>query len=114
MLAMKGAPDHGDVGGNSSFENFQPGTISTRSIGRFRKVLAQRDIAFIQTCVKRDMISFDYPMEPVQFSPGDQSKFYLVDFPLNLMRLGGWLTFERIAEMKGRGVPDHRLKNGSQ
>ena len=114
MLAMKGAPDHGDVGGNSSFENFQPGTISTRSIGRFRKVLDKRDIAFIQTCVKSDMLAFDYPMEPVQFSPGDRSTFYLRDLPVNLVRLGGWLTMSRIADKKGRGVPEHRLKNGSQ
>lgn len=114
MLAMKGAPDHGDIGGNSSFENFQPGTISTRSIGRFRKVLDQRDIAFIQTCVKQDMIEFDYAMEPIQFSPGDRSMFYLRDLPLNLMRLGGWLTLTKVGDKKGRGVPEHRLKNGSQ
>ena len=68
MMTMKGAPDHGDIGGNSSFENFEPGTISTRSIGRFRKVLDPKDIAFIQTATGRDMVQFGYPLEPVQLS----------------------------------------------
>jgi hypothetical protein len=60
------------------------------------------------------MIAFDYPMEPVQLSTAERSTFYFVDLPLNLVRLGGWLTMNKIAEKKGSGVPEHRLKNGAQ
>ena len=104
--------DHGDAGGNSSFEDFQPGTISTRSIGRFRKVLDKRDIAFIQACAKRYMKAFDYSMESLNFSFADRSEFYLLDLPLNLVRLGGWLTQNKITAKNSRKVPEHRLKVG--
>lgn len=45
MLSMGDAPDHGAIGGNSSFGRIEPGTISTRSIGRFRTVLSPEGIA---------------------------------------------------------------------
>ena len=111
MLEMRGAPDHGDVGGNSSFEDFQPRTISTRSIGRFRKVLDKHDIEFIQACTKHHMADFDYALEPSKLSFTVRSAFYLLSFPLNLIRLSGWMALNSIADKKGRNVPKHRLKN---
>ncbi len=110
MLAMRGAPEHGNTGGNSSFENFQPGTISTKSIGRFRKVLDQQDIAFMQTCAGRDMVTFNYPLVPIQLSLGDRSLFYLVNLPMNYIRMRGWITLNK----RGKSVPEHRLKNSTQ
>lgn len=109
MLTMKGAPEHGDQGGNSSFDQFEPGTISTRSIGRFRKVLSKRQITFIQTCAGRDMVTFDYQLEHVQLTMNERLLFNVVDFPVNLARLVGWITIDRISEMRGKTVPTHRL-----
>ena len=114
MMSMKGAPDHGEVGGNSSFENFEPGTISTKSIGRFRTVLDPQHIAFIQTATGRDMVSFDYPLEPVQLSSGDRAKYYLVDLPKNYIRMAGWIAVNNLANKRGRGVPKHRQRNGKR
>jgi hypothetical protein len=48
MLTMKGAPEHLEQGGDSSFGDIEPGVISTRSIGRFPKVISKDEIAFIQ------------------------------------------------------------------
>jgi hypothetical protein len=112
MLTMEGAPEHLEQGGDSSFERVERGEISTRSIGRFRKVLSNRDIAFIQTCTGREMADFDYPLEPVQFSPGDWSLFYLVDLPVRLARMAGWFALETLKEKKGRTVPARRLVEG--
>lgn len=111
MLTMQGAPDHGDEGGNSSFEDFQPRTISTKSIGRFHQVLDKRDIAFIQACANRHMKTFGYSIEPLNFSLTDRSAFNFRYLPLNLVRLGGWLAINRIADKRGRSVPEHRLRN---
>ena len=59
------------------------------------------------------MLTFDYSLESVQLSATDRPAYYLIDLPLNLVRLGGWLTLSRINDKKGRAVPDHRLKNGA-
>ena len=112
MMSMQGAPEHSS--GNSSFEDFQPRTISTKSIGRFRKVLDQKDIAFMQTCVGRDMVAFDYALDPIELSAADRSMFYLVDLPVNYIRMTGWMTKNRYADKRGQSVPEHRLKDSNQ
>jgi hypothetical protein len=109
MLTMSGAPRHRKTGGNSSFTKFEPGTISTRSIGRFRQVVAESDIAFIQTTLGQEMITFDYIPESVQMSPVSQAYFYLGALPVNLVRMAGWLTIETIAQRRGRNVPASRF-----
>jgi hypothetical protein len=114
MLTMKDAPNHSKTGGNSSFTKFKPGTISTRSIGRFRQVVAKHDVAFIQVCAGREMIAFDYPLEQIQMSPRDCASFYLHDLPVNLVRVAGWLTLKAIADRRGQTVPvRHLVKNAT-
>ncbi len=109
MLAMQGAPEHLEQGGDSSFENYAPGEISTRSIGRFRKVISKRDIAFIQACAGREMAAFDYQLDPVDFSLGDRLSFYLVAYPNGLARMSYKNTLRKIRDRKGRTVPSRRV-----
>ena len=105
MLGMRGAPEEADSGGNSSFGDIQPGTISTRAIGRFRSVLPPRDIAFIQTSAGRLMTAAGYDIEPVDLSPGERAAFLALDLPVRSARLAGWLTMQRLQEHRGLGRP---------
>jgi len=109
MLTMTGASEYRDSGGNSSFGQIEPGLISTRPVGRFRQVLSSSDIAFIQLCAGRDMEALGYRREPVQFSLGGRLAFYLVDLPINLARMLGWLTLAAFWIKKGVPIPAHRL-----
>jgi len=110
MLTMKGAPRHRKAGGNSSFTQFEPGVISTRSVGRFRQVVAKADIAFIQTSAGRQMEALGYLPERERMSPAGRASFYLGALPVNLVRMTGWLALEAIAQRRGRTVPASRLE----
>jgi hypothetical protein len=105
MLTMEGAPGHRNRGSNSSYGKRDPGHISTNSIGRFRKVLSKREIAFMQAYVTEDMATFDYELEPIQFSLADQLLFTLVDWPDNMARMTAWRIRESIENKKGRTMP---------
>jgi hypothetical protein len=84
MLRMEGAPEHGGTGGNSSFSSFEPGAISTRSIGRFREVLTPQELAFIQTVAGRRMRRFGYEPVPVPWpSRSEQLAFHLGELPVD-------------------------------
>ncbi|MFA9432464.1 sulfotransferase [Egicoccus sp. AB-alg2] len=108
LLAMGDAPDHG-AGGNSSFERFAPGVVSTRSIGRFREVLDPRDLAFIQAVAGRRMRELDYAPEPVPWSPpAARTSYLLTQWPVQGARLAGWLASTRFTERR-RSVPAERL-----
>ena len=109
MLGMRGAPEEADSGGNSSFGDIQPGTISTRAIGRFRSALSPRDIAFIQASAGRLMSAAGYEKEPVHLSPGERAAFLALDLPVRYARLGGWLTMQRLQDQRGLTAPPQRL-----
>jgi hypothetical protein len=108
MLSMKGAENFNESG-NSSYGQFEPGRISTKSIGRFRKVLSKHEVAFIQTYTRRDMLPNDYELEPLNFSLRDNLSFYCAAWPANLARMIGWWTREEIENRKGRSVPAHTI-----
>lgn len=112
MLYMQGAPEHGEEGGNSSFERFEPGEISTRSIGRFRSVLPKQDIAYIQLLARRGMWRFDYLLDTVELSKSERLSFLLRYIPVNLARLAGWFLLDKMHAMRGKTVPAHRLSDG--
>lgn len=109
MLAMDGAPEHTNSGGNSSFGQIEPGTVSKQPVGRFRQVLSSAEIAFIQLCAGRSMQTFGYQLEPVQFTGSGRAAFYLIDMPASLARMVGWLGLSTIRLKKGARIPAFRL-----
>lgn len=109
MLTMDGAPEHRDQGGNSSFGKFEPGTISTKSIGRYREVLTKSDIAFIQKIARNDMRKFEYSSESILMNPGERLRYAFVKFPMNLARMSIWYFLEKNKQRKGIFVPEYRL-----
>lgn len=109
---MQGAAEHREQGGNSSFAPFEPGVISTRSIGRFRTVLSPEEIAYIQLFAGRDMRRFDYSLITTRLSPRERLKYLTYDLPANLGRMAGWLTTTIVAIRRGISVPPSKLLAG--
>jgi hypothetical protein len=114
MVAMDGAPQHRDAGGNSSFGDLQPGAISTQAIGRFRRVLSPAEIAFIQLLSGREMGALRYERVPVDLPQGTRVHFYFRDLPVNLFRMAGWITRARIDRWRGVRVPASKVTGGER
>lgn len=108
MLTMRGAADYHDSGGNSSFDPIEPGVISTRSIGRFRSVLSAGEIAFIQLVCGPEMAACEYPLVPVDFTPGERLQFAVVTLPFQLARLVGWWASAAVEMKRGEEPPSPR------
>jgi hypothetical protein len=109
MLTMRGAENFRDEGGNSSFEQREPGTISTSSVGRYHKYLSPRWIAYMQTIAGREMKSLDYALDNIHLSGRERLIFASVDLPLNAMRLTAWRWREAYRDRVGRPIPASRL-----
>lgn len=109
MLSMRGAEAFRDDGGNSSFEQHEPGSISTRSVGRYRKYLTPRWIAFIQATAGREMKALDYPLDDLHLSIRERLLFTSMDLPLNTARLTAWRWRESYLDRVGRPIPESRL-----
>ncbi len=107
-LSMSGARDYRDSGGNSSFGTIEPGTISTKSIGRFRQVLSEREISYIQWFAGAEMEKLGYIPEPIHFQSREKIS-YLSELPLNLARMYGWVTLTSLKIWRGEPIPSNRM-----
>jgi hypothetical protein len=115
MLTMKGSPRLLEKGSNSSYGKRKAGAISTDSIARYRKVLHPTDIAFIQSLAQKKMSNFGYPVDDLEFSPGERLRFLIFDWPVNFARMLIWIMKETFLNIKGRSLPARRLiSNASQ
>lgn len=111
MLRMEGAAEHREQGGNSSFAPLQPGTISTKPIGRFRTVLDGPEIAFIQQVARPEMTHLGYQPEPIHWTASERARYLAWDFPFSLARMLGWLTLFNLRLKRGIRVPPARLRD---
>jgi hypothetical protein len=102
MLEMGGAADFRDAGGNSSFGRFAAGQISTQSVGRYRSVLSEAQIAFIQDRAAEPMARHAYELAEVRLSGPRRIRYALVDAPLNLGRMLVWRAREGLYDRTGR------------
>lgn len=109
MLSMKGAEAFRDEGGNSSFEQHEPGIISVKSIGRYHKYLTPQAILFIQRFARREMLAHNYSPEPIELTLEDKFRYGLVEVPLNLLRLIAWTSREAWLDQIGRAIPSYRI-----
>lgn len=111
MLEMGGGDDRTAEGGNSSFEPIAPGVISTRSVGRYRSLLDDRTVAFIQGVCGPWMRRHGYELDPLDLSPSEWFRAYVTDLPIGVGRISIWLAAEALAELRGRTVPEARLSD---
>jgi hypothetical protein len=111
MLTMRGAPKLREMGGNSSFDQFEPGEISTKSVGRYRSALTPREILFIQLHAGGYMQEFGYTIDEINLSFRDKLRFNFVDRPVDFVRMLGWMARESIRDRVGRKLPEERMVN---
>jgi hypothetical protein len=109
VLLMQGAENFRDEGGNSSFEQYEPGIISTRSIGRYRRYLNSQDIAYIQQFTRREMSAQGYPLDPIDQTLRTRLHYYGVHLPVNLARMVLWSGREAYFDQIGRAIPSSRM-----
>ncbi len=109
MLTMSGASDHANSGGNSSFGKIEPGKISQKPIGRYREILSNIEIAYIQMFSGRYMEQLDYPRDPVKLSAKEILKYYGQILPSSLMRMVGWIVLNAIKIKRGEPIPRSRM-----
>jgi hypothetical protein len=110
MLSMSGASDHTESGGNSSFGKIEPGKISQKPIGRFREVLSNIEIAYIQLLAGKYMTQLGYQPEPVKLAAGEKLMFYGIVLPSNLLRMAGWMLLNVMKITRGEPIPRSRLR----
>jgi hypothetical protein len=108
MLGMDAVPEMKERGGNSSYGTFEPAAISTRSIGRYRDVLSDAEIRFIQMIAKREMDRYGYESAPIHLSPRGQVSFYMATLPVNSLRMAGWQALESL-RMKKEPIPISKI-----
>jgi hypothetical protein len=109
MLSMQGAPTYLEQGGNSSFESFQPGVISTSPVKRYRDVLSVSDILFMQIIGRRWMSVFKYDTDPVNLRLGQWFQFIFIHFPLNFLRLISWVALRLYESTSRVQLPAYHL-----
>jgi hypothetical protein len=71
----------------NSATSFSAGTAQ-RSTSR--KLISEREAAFIQAYSHRDLFAFGYPVDHIQFSIRDRILFYTLDWPANLAGMIAW------------------------
>jgi hypothetical protein len=109
MLSLRGAEQFRDEGGNSSYGYYEPGKISTRSIGRFRDVLSPRQIAFMQVALGTRMTALGYEIDRISLSMPEWLQFVLLDIPFNYLRILAWSWREAFLNVTGRSLPAYRI-----
>jgi hypothetical protein len=113
VFSMTGVPELRERGGNnSSFGDLDPGTISTRAIGRFARVLSAAEIRFIELFARREMTALGYRRDGRRLSGTGLVRFYARDLAVHLVRMMGWMTLARFKRRRGIRVPPSRLENG--
>jgi len=109
MLTMSGAAEHTNVGGNSSFERIEPGKISRKPVGRYRDVLSNLEILYIQIFSGKFMEQFGYQCDQIHLSAGELLRFYGHFLPSNLVRMVGSMLLTTNKIIRGEPIPHSRL-----
>ena len=107
-LSMSGAADYRDSGGNSSFEKIEPGTISTKSIGRYRSIISPVELAYIQIFAGKEMQKLGYELDPLD-TPFQGKIALLGAMPINLARMLAWITLTDLKIKRGEPIPPNRM-----
>jgi sulfotransferase family protein len=108
MLSLAAVPKFRDHG-NSSYGQAATNGISSSSIGRYREVLSERDVACIQLLAGREMARYGYEPDDVRMSVGGRVLLAGENVPVEVARLLAWRAREARRNRKGRPVPSYRL-----
>jgi len=90
-------------------EGPSPRQISTARVGRFRDILSEREVAFIQLCAGKEMAEYGYQPETVHQPLSSRLLFYFADFPINAALMLGWRAHSAALKRIGRAPSARRL-----
>ena len=107
-MLMIGELDQGESGLNSAITR-KPRYIWSTSNGRFREILSEREVAFLQTFTRGKMSRYDYYPEPLHLSWSSRLLFYLIDCPVNLTRMLFSHPMATIRHKVGKAPSERRL-----
>jgi hypothetical protein len=107
MLQLEGAKDF--TAPNSSYEVTGGQTISTRSVGRYRTVLASPQIRFIEDRTRVHMDYFGYQLDLPDRGTLDSLKYHALTWPVETLRSGAWRLLNSKRNRTGRPLPESRL-----
>lgn len=114
MLTMEGASDYRNSGGNSSFNQIQPGTISIRPIGRYRSILTPFELKFIQQFSGALLSRFQYVPDPVPLTVAENAAFIIRFAPYHLLRLAGWWAIHTAQMVRKPPAPANRFQESEE
>jgi hypothetical protein len=83
------------------------GDLTTSSVGRFRRDLDRRDLAFVQTVAGGTMRRLGYVPEADEMPPLERIRFVLFGLPVGLARMGGWWLGRAVGSL-ARPIPSDR------
>ena len=110
MLRMGGGDARASEGANSSFDEIPQGSISRRPIGRYREHLDEKTIALIQGVARRPMQRWGYAPENVGLPIATKAVVAGIRVPVALTQIAAWRGLEITRELRGRSVPEERLR----
>ena len=110
MFEMGGGDDRSAQGANSSFDAIPRGRISSRPVGRYRDHLDDDTVATIQGIAARPMRRLGYQLDEPELSPARRAIVTVIGIPAGLCRTLAWRGLEVVRELRGRSVPDTRLR----
>lgn len=64
--------------------------------GETPDLLARRELAFIQSYARREMLAYGYSLQPLQLSLADRLVLACVDWPSNLAHIAAWHGLEAL------------------
>lgn len=109
MLTLHGDEDFRDGGSNSSYGPRGVGVISADSIGKYRQVLAESQVRFIETSLQDSMEHFGYAPSLERSDPGSSLRFWVTTYPFESARARLWEWRDWLLDRFGRRVPSHRF-----
>jgi hypothetical protein len=109
MLSMEGARDHRDGGGNSSFGDVDPTTISTKAIGRYRAVLSPFELTYIDLLAGRSLATVGYERERPHLSATERVRFTFAFLPSQYARMLAERASTRLKRWLGDRRPEFRF-----
>lgn len=113
MLTMAGGGRFRDIGSNSSYGARDVGVIATDSIGKYRKVLRPRQIAFMQSAAENELLDYGYELDDVNMSAGERLRLAVSDGPYHRMVMAAWRARRARGARRKHGVPDYRIVGDS-
>jgi hypothetical protein len=94
MLSMEGAIDFRNQLGKSEDQNL----LSMKYVGGYRENVPLDEIAFMQMFAGSQMRLYGYEIEQLNFPIWNNLKFWMIDCPLNLLRMAAWLLIETLQQ----------------